>query len=112
MTPERLRLATLAALLAPERAVTLLARVSGADGPELVAFATALSARERGERLRALAGTLASPPPAARRARALTLAAAERPRIAGRLLATGGAPAVPGPVAAALERLLRERLAT
>ena len=110
MTPERLRLATLAALLAPGRAVALLARVSGGEEPELTAFATALSARERGERLRVLAETLARLPPAARRGRAVALAAAERPRTAARLLAAGGAPAAPGPVAPVLARLLRERL--
>ncbi len=111
MTPDRLRLATLCALLAPGRAAGLLGRVSGAEEAECVAFAAALSGRERGERLRVLSGTLAGPSPADRRARALALAAPERPRVAARLLTAGGAPAAPGPVAPLLERLLRERLA-
>jgi hypothetical protein len=110
MTPEACRLAALAALFAPDRAVALLTLVAGPEAAELANGAAALLVLERDARLRALESALAGPAPADRRARAAALAAAERPAIAAALLAAGGAAALAGPVAPLLARRIRERL--
>jgi hypothetical protein len=65
VTPERRRLAALAAVLVPGRAAALLARLDGPDGETASALAATLAAAPRRTRLTALAATLPSSAPAA-----------------------------------------------
>jgi hypothetical protein len=106
-TPVR-PVAALAAVFAPERAGALLARMSEPDAADSLLGAAALSAAPRRDRLRALAGALASDP-AECRARAEAAARAERPRVAAllRSVAAGGAGDGASP---ALVRLCREAI--
>lgn len=108
MTPRTRRVAALAAVFAPSRAGALLRRVAEPDAADAIAGAAAVVRAARRERLRALAGALASDP-AEDRARAEVAAAAERPRTAAlvRALARGE----PSPAASpALVRLCREAI--
>jgi hypothetical protein len=62
VSPDRRRLVALAAVLAPARAVALLRRLGGPDGPLAVTHAGALIGATRRARLAALAASLASAP--------------------------------------------------
>jgi hypothetical protein len=102
------RVATLAALFAPERAPSLLARLAPPADVEAPAHAARLAGGSRRDRLEALAATLAVDA-AAVRIRAEGAASTERARVATilRALGTGGA----APAAAPLVlRLCRERI--
>jgi hypothetical protein len=102
------RVATLAALFAPERAQSLLGRLGGPCIGGASKYVARLTSAARRDRLDALTMTL-SIDPAAVRARAEAAASTERRRLASilRALGMGGAP----PAAAALVlRLCRERL--
>ncbi len=109
MTEADRRVATLAAVLAPERAAAILARLRTPEAAEASAHAVRLAAAPRRERLQALSRALA-PDPAALRARADAAARAERSRVASlmRALAAGTA-GTDGPSAIIL-RLCREKL--
>jgi hypothetical protein len=102
----RERVATLAALFAPDRAAAILGRLSAADAPEAVARAAALATAPRRERLLALSAALAREGEDAP-AHHTAAAALERPRVAAvlRRVAAGGDVASP-----LLRRLCRERL--
>jgi len=107
MDPDR-RLATLAAVFAPERAAALLERLGTPGAGEASAHAARLAAAPRPERLQALSRALAAD--SAVRARAEAAARLERTRVASliRALASGTA-ALDAPSPFVL-RLCRERL--
>ena len=108
MTARVRPVAALAAVFAPARAGALLARLAEPDAADALDGAAGLAAAPRRERLRALAGALASDP-AERRTHAEAAAAAEQPRIAAllRALAAGGPTEGASP---ALLRLCREAI--
>jgi hypothetical protein len=104
------RLAALTALFCPDRTPALLGRLAWPEAPEVAACAARLAAAPRRERLHALAAALGDAAEGVR-ARALSAATLERPRLAEALrrLAHGGCDAaVPPPL---LLRALRERIA-
>jgi hypothetical protein len=105
-----LRVATLAALLAPARAPGLLARLGTPGARDASAHAQRLLAAPRPERLQALSAALA--PGREARGRTEALASLERERVAALLRALGADGAHPGPAPGSplLLRLCRERL--
>jgi hypothetical protein len=103
-----LRVSTLAAVFAPERAPALLSRLSSPGAPGAALHAERLTGLPRRERLRALAAALA-PDAAAVRAAAEDAACRERPRVAMLLTALGGDVAVTG-VPGFMLRICRERI--
>lgn len=108
MTEADRRVASLAAVFAPERAPGLVARLSGAAASEAVRHAERLSAAPREERLRSLSAALAF---RADPAHAEAAAALERPAVAAvlRALLADRSAADPG-ASPLLVRLCRERL--
>ncbi len=108
MTASIRQVAALAAVFSPANAGALLARMAERDAAVALDGDAALSAAPRRDRLRALAGALASDP-AECRARAEAAAAVERPRVAAlmRALAAGGPADAASP---ALLRLCREAI--
>jgi len=112
MTAADRRLAALAAIFAPERARTLLARLDVPSGPDLARAAEALARAPRRERLVALGAAIAAP---ARGDAFRTLLRGERERLAAALVAAadptvvrdGAGPPARSPL---LARLCVERL--
>jgi hypothetical protein len=102
-----LRVSTLAAVFAPERASALLSRLSSPGAPGAGLHAERLAGLPRRERLRALAAALATDA-AAVRAAADDAACHERPKVAMLLKALGGDVVVTG-VSGFVLRICRER---
>lgn len=108
MTDPDRRVATLAVLLAPDRAEALLSRLGTAGAADAAAHARQLAARPRRERLQALAASLAIDGPELR-ASAAAAASSERPRVATVLRALGADGGFGGAAPVVL-RLCRERI--
>lgn len=104
----RPRLVALAALFAPDRAASMLARLPATEGIDAAADAARLAAAPRRERLHALATALEQGRDD-RRTRAASAARLERPRVAAvlRRAGEGAGGEEPSP---ALARLCRERI--
>jgi hypothetical protein len=108
VTPQDRRLAALAAALAPGSAGPLLRLLSSPDAPRAQAHAEALSRCSRVERLAALAAAL-SEGAVERQISLRTAAAAERPRIARKLVALAQPQMPDATCRPALARVLIER---
>jgi hypothetical protein len=108
MIEEDRRVATLAALFAPDRAASLLARLAPPADVDAVSYAVRLAGVSRRDRIEALTVVL-SVDATALRARADAAASTERARLATILKALGMGGAAPRAAALVL-RLCRERI--